>query len=780
MASKLPLAPRQLLPKADPESSSASPVLDPIPVAGGDQPAKRRCISSACMPCRKRKSKCDGGKPACTACLDVYSSECHYDLDADHRRKGALKRDINHLSEKVSTIGSVLDAIRSGSEADADDIFQLIRASPGESHEKIAEMVRKMVKNRTSDQPSVEPPSSLEGQLLMDFHGKASMDKTGLSTHYGHTSHFLLQAPEEERLMTAEQVGAWTNVTADSELINHLLEAYFSWSHPLYLLFSEELFYHGMRDNKPKYCTPLLVNSILAIGCHWSDRVEARADPNDPSTTGDHFFAEAKRLLAQNDNTTSLTIVQALGLMSLRQAMNNHDSSGRRYVAQMMSMAVELGLHLSSSAPAGGNFTPSEIAARRVTFWGCFVLETIWAVCVGRLTTIPRTAIRLERPTLNPKLENTPWKPHGRSEPDLTRLTQPSMKYTFLQQCSILIEILDDILRSFYAPRDRITSRKLQLYHEQLRGWYRNLPPGFNIHKGRPTLPQVITLHMFYHNCIIMLFRPFVKVAFVQTSSETPRQICIASANTISQLLDLHKKTYGIRKSFFVNTHCVMSTAIIHLINISSHPGVPNPEVETYLADAIRAMHDMMKGTIIVGRYLKIMRNMIYKWCKVIPATVMAAMEEANIGTPHSAISPTTSSPETSNPNAFYHPSDPNGQNRNHNIDTTLTLNRKQSAPEILLTLPETDSHDLMNGGGNTPKPQGGGQNLFWTPYPGSFEGVPLALPQQMNGNGHMDITSVLDSGVMGNWPQWNRDGFMLGEEDGGGGGWGFDWEGGG
>ncbi|KAF8855494.1 hypothetical protein BDZ45DRAFT_804928 [Acephala macrosclerotiorum] len=770
MASKLPLAPRQLLPKADPETSSASPVLDSIPVAGGEHSAKRRCISSACMPCRKRKSKCDGGKPACTACLEVYSSECHYDLDADHRRKGALKRDISHLAEKINTIGSVLDAIRTGSEADADDIVQLIRTNPTESHEKLAEMVRKMVENRTSDRPSVEPPSSLEGQLLMDFHGKASMDKTGLSTHYGHTSHLALQGPEEERAMSAEQVGAWTNVTSDTELINHLFEAYFSWSHPIYLLFSEELFYHGMRDNKPKYCTPLLVNAILAIGCHWSDRIEARADPKDPSTSGDHFFAEAKRLLAENDNTTSLTIVQALGLMSLRQAMNNHDSSGRRYVAQMMSMAVELGLHLSSSTPPGGNFTPAEIEARKVTFWGCFVLETIWAVCIGRLTILPRTAIRLERPALNPQLENTPWKPHGRSEPDLTKLTQPSMKYTLLQECSVLMEILDDILRSFYAPRSRITSRKLQIYHEQLRGWYRNLPTSLAIRTPEPTLPQVITLHLFYHNCIIMTFRPFMKVSFVQTSSETPRQICIASANTISQLLDLHKRTYGIRTGFFANPHCIMSAAIIHLVHLSFHPGVSNPEIETYLADAVRAMHEMMKGTVIVGRFLKIIRDLIFKWIKDIPPVLFAAMEEAGIATPHPSKSHTTNSPTTSNNSGNYHPLDPNGQK--YNIDT-LTINRKQSAPEILLTAPELQHTDSTTGSNILKQ-----QDLFWTPYPESFEGVPLALPQQNNHfNSHMDITSVLDSGVNGDLPQWNRDGFTMGEEDGNMGGWGVDWD---
>ena len=32
---------------------------------------KRRCISSACVPCRKRKSKVRGGAGTCTHCVDT-------------------------------------------------------------------------------------------------------------------------------------------------------------------------------------------------------------------------------------------------------------------------------------------------------------------------------------------------------------------------------------------------------------------------------------------------------------------------------------------------------------------------------------------------------------------------------------------------------------------------------------------------------------------------------------------------------------------------------------
>ncbi|EHK99704.1 hypothetical protein M7I_4381 [Glarea lozoyensis 74030] len=69
---------------------------------------------------------------------------------------------------------------------------------------------------------------------------------------------------------------------------------------------------------------------------------------------------------------------------------------------------------------------------------------------------------------------------------------------------------------------------------------------------------------------------------------------------------------------------------------------------------------------------------------------------------------------------------------------------------------------------GSQRQPQAQHNNeLFWTPFPGASDGVPLALPQDPNPISQlMDISSMLDSGVDGDWPQLNRDGFTMGGED--------------
>jgi len=53
---------------------------------------------------------------------------------------------------------------------------------------------------------------------------------------------------------------------------------------------------------------------MLALGCHFTNSPRGCADPGDPTTKGDAFFAEAKRLIVENDEyeKPKLTTIQAL------------------------------------------------------------------------------------------------------------------------------------------------------------------------------------------------------------------------------------------------------------------------------------------------------------------------------------------------------------------------------------------------------------------------------------------------------------------------------------
>ena len=196
-------------------------------------------------------------------------------------------------------------------------------------------------------------------------------------------------APEDSFQQQADPITSWTTVTTDPELIVHLLTMYFTWHYTYFTTLSKTLFYRDFFRGKPlkntnrnqEYCTPLLVNAMLTLGCHFTSRSEARAHPEDNSSAGDHFFKEAKRLILEDDEHEKprLATVQALALMSVREAGCGREAKGWVYSGMSFRMACDLGLNVDSS---GAGLDEQEIDARRITFWGCFLFDK----CVSKIS----------------------------------------------------------------------------------------------------------------------------------------------------------------------------------------------------------------------------------------------------------------------------------------------------------------------------------------------------------------------------------------------------------
>lgn len=304
--------------------------------------------------------------PNCSTCIAVYQTPCFYDVDSDHRRKAALKRDIEQLKGQNDALGVIFAAIRSSTDAEVAEIVQQIRAD--EDLENLAEKLRKIVML-----PERSGTTTAEGELS-NLMGRPALDGAEAVRQYGNTSSLSLVTDGRESPVHMQNSEPWTKVSRDLQLVEHLLTLYFVWSHPFYSLFSKELFLDDMISGRNKYCSSLLVNALLSVGCAYSDRPEVRTNPSDSSTAGDLFFAEARRLLFENESS-SLTTVQALAVMALREASCSRDSSGFQYAGRCTRMAIELGLHVSFGSTEN-KISAIEQEARKITFWGCFINES--------------------------------------------------------------------------------------------------------------------------------------------------------------------------------------------------------------------------------------------------------------------------------------------------------------------------------------------------------------------------------------------------------------------
>lgn len=176
-------------------------------------------------------------------------------------------------------------------------------------------------------------------------------------------------APQLQQMQAS--ASTWTDITSDSAFVQHLLALYFCWEYPTFASLSKEHFLKDFQAGRPRYCSRMLTNALLALGCRFSSQPSTLANPNDPYSSGDHFFRECLRLYHEEDDHHNLTTIQALGIMSIREASCGRDSESWYYAGQSIRLAVEMGLHRISDDSGDSD----EVAVQAATFWGAFSLD---------------------------------------------------------------------------------------------------------------------------------------------------------------------------------------------------------------------------------------------------------------------------------------------------------------------------------------------------------------------------------------------------------------------
>ncbi|KAF2108137.1 fungal-specific transcription factor domain-containing protein [Lophiotrema nucula] len=744
--------------------------------SGETKTSKRRCVQSACVPCRKRKSKCDGGQPVCATCTAVYKTDCHYDEASEGRRTKpttAQKRDISSATESNGNAEFLVSSIRSLPETELYELVQTIRRRDQRLDiDALADTWKKTV---TLPLHTVKDEQSLETDLSV-LMGKPSLTQSGESRHFGHTSGLGLVAEDENytasgRLVqppTPRMHTTWTSITNDMEFVKRLLELYFNWSHPFYVIFSRECFYKDFREGRrEKYCSPLLVNAILAYACHFTDEPTARTDPSNFRTAGDHFFAEARRLLYL-DESPALTTVQALCVMAMREPSAGRDSSGFMYIGRCMRMAVELGLHIKNSAAPDHSLTASEMEVRKVTFWGCFTVDAVWSICIGRICQLPRAAITLDKPILAEPptggMFDKPFTPASFAPGQVT-------SREFLQAFSTLSELVNDNNFMFYAPKERLTSRRvLEMYHKYL-NWLKSLPEPLRISEvsERQPQPHIIILltisSMLYHTVVLHLFRPLLKVDMIH-SDVRPREICIESANSVAALLRRYRKYYDMRACQLVITHILLSTCIVHLLYSKDYT-----TSAANLLEGLQGLEALHVCHYFGARSFKIVHSLAKNWNLPFPEALknsdLVPVENNSIISPPPKPSFFATQPGSQDPSANgFHTLPPRETLRreslsmfapehagypDHDRDTVAGLRGPKANQDPNMVYASSSSAAGLSTTAAEPADQ-----LFWTPM--AAMGAPI-IPRSYQMS-PMDLNNML--GNTDEWDRFGRDGFKL------------------
>ncbi|KAJ9216289.1 transcriptional regulator family: Fungal Specific TF [Paecilomyces variotii] len=614
--------------------------------SGASSVAKRRCVSTACIACRRRKSKCDGNLPSCAACSSVYHTPCIYDPNSDHRRKGVYKKDIDNLRTRNTTLQTLVQAILNYDEEEAFDLVRQIRSC--DNLEDVAESIvareQGLPLGNDDADSAVEEDEIQTDQFEAELAGKMSeLMLDGSVKFIGGTSNLIFlppgSEPEEEfdsaligtGLQSDFSVTQWTRVTNDEQLIGHLMTMYFTWHYAYFTTLSKELFYRDYVRGRPsQYCSSLLVNAILALGCHFSSWEGAREDPKDSATAGDHFFKEAKRLILEHDEheKAKLCTVQALALMSVREAGCGREGKGWVYSGMSFRMAYDLGLNVDPTSLGANTLSEEEIDARRITFWGCFLFDKCWSNYLGRQPQLSPSNITVQKFDVFPSEDAETWSPYTDDGP-IQDHTQAARTRAVALQISKLCEISSDLLTFFYHPQplERPPSKQAELkklseVHTRLEAWRKNVPKEMDPKEGQ--LPQVLLMHMFYQLLFIHLYRPFLK--YTKSTSPlpqhvSPRKLCTQAAATISKLLRVYKRSYGFRQICNIAVYIAHSACTIHLLNL------PEKNARRDIIHGLRNLEEIAESWLCARRTLRILDISATKWRIDLPPEAVTVFE---------------------------------------------------------------------------------------------------------------------------------------------------------
>lgn len=132
---------------------------------------------------------------------------------------------------------------------------------------------------------------------------------------------------------------------------------------------------------------------------------------------------------------------------------------------------------------------------------------------------------------------------------------------------------------------------------------------------------------MFYQLLFIHLFRPFLKYrqsASPLPSHVSPRKFCTHSATTISKLLRLYKRTYGLRQIVNLAVYIAHTTCTIHLLNL------PDKSAVRDIVHGLRHLEEIAEGWPCARKTLRTLSIVASKWKIELPEEAIKLLERTD------------------------------------------------------------------------------------------------------------------------------------------------------
>ncbi|KAF9734888.1 hypothetical protein PMIN01_07791 [Paraphaeosphaeria minitans] len=597
--------------------------------------AKRRRINSACLTCRRKKTRCSGERPICGTCTQNKHKCAGYGVDTS-------PTEVVSLGNKVArreTTSNAAPAVKIKQEAAPQHPSspQLSHPSSTPSYNSDFSPPRRLRRNDDNNNTTGLTLSTRNRMPYFRYFGPTAImpgfkqmvvKVRGKQHGTGHTTSDPLESspgmpsvgsppPTESRTPTEIPVYDASSMSP-SPLITHLCKTFFAHLGCNFPFLQKDRF---MRDLEEKQVDAILVDAVCALAARFSNNpllIEgsgAMKDENEPTKIhppeyGQAFAQRAKSAIPDTFSCPSVAVVQAAVLLAYDEFGANRDSGLWMYLGIAIRMAQDLGMqtlqglkyegregptpksvrtdptvsrgssqHISE-ARRKESTVPEEQEQRAVeqerldTFWAIFFLDRVVSSGTGRPVTLRDRDIEISFPSLNEVDPTSGW----------------PLPFPALIRIVHLYGRVTDVLNSIKDRSDITSDLRSQLdtmeYH--LTYIYQNLSPrlhfnalNFQHYVKLDQGTNFLLLHCWFHTCIVLLHQPTLLKTFegnAQPLSSNSRDLSMSSAKTVADILsftDLIDTKTGVGNPFTSQPIYIAACAFLRetaLHSASSHP----------------------------------------------------------------------------------------------------------------------------------------------------------------------------------------------------------------
>ncbi|KAF1844450.1 pathway-specific nitrogen regulator [Cucurbitaria berberidis CBS 394.84] len=558
--------------------------------------AKRRRINSACLTCRRKKTRCSGERPECGTCIQNKHDCAGYGDDStqDATRQGnkaVPKATHGSSNPPVFKVEQPIDPhltrppLSHTVSTMAQSPGSTLNPTPRRDDNAGSNGLSLSTRNRMPYFRYFGPTAIMPGfkQMVVKVRGKqhgsgqTTSDQHPLESSPAQPS---VGSPPIPEARTPLEIPVYDASTmSPSPLITHLCKLFFVHLGCSFPFLQRDRF---MRDLEEKQVDAILVDAVCALAARFSTHPmltgngdqpkpkdgEGAVSKLQPSEYGQAFALRAKSAIPDAFPCPSVAVVQAALLLAYDEFGASRDSGLWMYLGIAIRMAQDLGMQTLQGLKYEGHDgpTPKSVKAdtesrrpslvertprdepetgpeeqeqravereRLDTFWSIFFLDRVISSGTGRPVTLHDSDIELSFPSLDEVDTSSGW---PLPFPALIRIIHLYGRVTdLLNRIRYATDITDDLQKQLGALEDRLTII------------YQNLSP--KLHFNAVNFQQYVKfnqganfllLHCWFHTLIVLLHQPTLLKTFEgtpQSLAANSRELSMSSAKTVADIL---------------------------------------------------------------------------------------------------------------------------------------------------------------------------------------------------------------------------------------------------